>query len=1606
MVEIDPFFKGPDAVEAGRDKEFFTDKQEGAVLLGSEMANRLAGTLAVIEGGEDVTSRFTAIKDGVLATADTSPLDRFKEKYFIESNELTTQAVATYLADGSKTSKDKADFVDTVARNQNELLGTPDINRAFIDSQATGAITRTIQDKVSQNVLISNIEEINEANRKGQEIFSQINEEIVLKDFGTIADAAEMLLIPGFGFRMNNVLNESMPGLSAELAASTGFDIGSIHIPGVTDLSAGFLPGEMLTLWKEKMRTGTPSFRVQVAGRMQSALKKHTGFLQDENELEAWTTLMDTLGNLNPTDDEVQLDRWLNNVAGVADLVFLGGLIDGTRQLISKVRAGSAARMLADTNPTAARNFFTEAITDGTEQLAKAAGTTRNDILQTYSLPKPVGAKVNSGPDIAPEVVDKGHEIFDNVSHSSLNFYDTEVQAAADRTIRQLEELAEATPNVHLSKSIISSGEDGGYKARVAIGASADRGFTTAGEARDVAEGFMEVANGASFEIRKRDYASSELVPMVKGENELEQGEYFVLIDQEVVPTKLDVGGHQLGTVTGVSGGVAKYFDPNGRLAAFITNAAVRAVDKEASVRTQFAAVVRNFSNLGARKQSHVLYALEESSQQRRWMELDELLERFDGDTRIVKGYIAVRSHEDLLWVVNNDRLRKELIDNNWFHLSSQDFDTFATAMTKQSAENNIRAYYDPVQKLVIETDPASIGQMYEEGLAFGRMRGDQQVGNHRTEFVLIDKNKGTSLNRIPEHVMRYIPGYITVIHDTSHLIKKRLTGIKRNGELIAGNLAEGLEKGEMLQTFRTAANKAEANRAARAFNLNAEPGVRYVVVEAKEVRDVRYADQLDLDSMRDSGRLFFSRRSPTVKSVTGQNVLVNIQDSMKRAASATARHLAFDEFSAAFRTRWENDYKQFSTTGAFPANPKAMKERPAAIDEQSDYDDAVALADYINIVEGADNSFTSAMTKKSLLWVANYITGEGLGPYSRMQRLKEGTAEFLLARAKKPDFLVNVPKSVAFIQFLAFSPIRQLWMQASQATIYAGVDHGFKYMVRPGKEGLAWQGSALATGLLSLDHPKVWQKVAPTAAKALDMTVPEYKEFILNFRRSGLNNISSNEYASIMTLDPRTVVATGGNKMVERILQLGATGVRGASALTRFARDIGFGLGEMMNIQTSYLVAMNRFLKNNPKQTLRTIQFNKDTIDLIAADARQLSFNMARAGNTAQSKGALSLLLQFTSHQQKALQIMLPTAVAGKAIPGISKIANKRFNQREKNRILFNNVILYGASGVGLAGLYEAARDEAGIVVPDEVDDLIRGGLQDLLLNAALNLATDSDGDISFSRTMAPLSGAPAGNPASKIFDILMDSNGSILDVIPGVSAISNVTEAIEMVLDIYSVRPLPQGKKFLLAFDEFSRLLPQYNNFMKALFAFRTGQMASSSGSPIANVQLTEIIARGLVGTPSEKEIQINDILYSGKHFNKGPLDEEQEIREIARQSYKFHKTLSFRLGLGEIDKDEVRRLMTNDGYLLQHSLDPTRLEAVNRAKWELYLNDQDENGENKLTELYDRLLTKGFIDTADPLLTQIKNTEEFEGKAELLGLVQDMIDLKNELDEEGGN
>lgn len=1603
MADIDPFFKGPNAVEAGRDREFFTDKQEGATLLGPDLANRLAGTLAVIEGGEDVTSRFTTIKDGVLSTADTSPLDRFKEKYFIGSDALTTQAVESYLADPSKTSQDKAEFVDTVARNQAELLGTPNINEAFIESQAVGAITRTIQDKVSQNVLISNIEEINEANRKGQEIFSQINEEIVLKDLGTVADAAEMLLIPGFGFRMNNVLSESMPGLSAELAKKTGFDIGSVHIPGVTDLSAGFLPGEMLTLWKEKMRTGTPAFRVQVAERMQSALKKHTGFLQDENELEAWTTLMDTLGNINPTDDEVQLDRWLNNVAGVADLVFLGGLIDGTRQLINKVRAGTAARMLADTNPTAARNFFTEAITDGTEQLAKAAGTSRNDILQTYSLPKPVGAKVNSGPDIAPEVTNKGHEIFDNVSHSSLNFYDTEVQDAADRTIRQLEELAEATPNVHLSKSVISSGEDGGYKARVAIGASADRGFTTAGEARDVAEGFMEVANGASFEIRKRDYVSSELVPMVKGENELEQGEYFVLLDQEVVPTRLDVGTFAPDTITGVTGGAAKYFDPNARFAKFITDAAVRAVDKEASVRTQFARVIRNFSNLGARKQSDVLYALEESSQQKRWMELDELMERFNGDTRTVKGYLAVRSHEDLLWVVNNDRLRKELIANNMFHLAAQDFNTFATTMTKQSAENNIRSYYDPVQKLVIETDPASIGQMYEEGLTFGRMRGDQQVGNHRTEFVLINKNQGTVLNSVPEHVMRYIPGYVTVVHDTSHLIKRKLTNIKRNGEVIAGNLAEGLAKGEVLQTHSTAANLAEANRAARALNRNAEEGVEYVVVEAKELRDVRYADQLDLDSMRDAGRLFFSRRSATVKSVTGQNVLMNIQDSMKRAASATARHLSFDEFSAAFRTRWENQYKQFSKTGAFPTSPDDFKQKPKAVAEQPDYEDAIALADYINIVEGADNSYTSALAKKSLLWVANKVTGDGTGPYNAVQKVREPVGEFLLARAKRPDFLVNIPKSVAFIEFLAFSPVRQLWMQASQATIYAGVDHGFKYMVRPGKDGIAWQGSALATGLLSLDHPKVWSKVAPTAAKALGMTVPEYKEFILNFRRSGLNNISSNEYASIMTLDPRTAVATGGNKMVEKALQLGATGVRGASALTRLSRDIGFGLGEMMNIQTSYLVAMNRFIKNNPEHTVRTVQFNKDIIDFIAADARQLSFNMARAGSMAQSKGALSLLLQFTSHQQKALQIMLPTAVAGKEIPGISKIANKRFSQREKNRILFNNMLLYGASGVGIVSIYEAARDEAGIVVPDEVDDLIRGGLQDLLLNTAINLATESDGDVSFSRTMAPLSGAPAGNPATKLFNILMDSDGSILEVIPGISAISNVTEAVEMVKDIYSVRPLPQGDKLFLAIDEMARLLPQYNNFMKAKFAFKTGQMASASGNPLANVQLTEIIARGLFGTPSEKEVQINDILYSGKNFNQGPLDTEKELREIARQSYKFHKELSFRLGQGEIDKDEVRRLMTNDGYLLQHSLNPTELDAVNRAKWELYLNDQDKNGENKLTELYTRLLTKGFIDTADPLITQIKNTEEFEGKAELLGLVQDMVDLKNALDVE---
>lgn len=1542
-------------------------------------AKQQAATVALMKG-DDVLRDYQRVLGNLTSVGADRDVDNIRAEKAAEQQDLDDELAQAIAGSPELPGTMKVELLKDLTLLQDETA-TPTLRDAYVEERTLNATTNNATEERTHNVLMNNVDRIKRSNT---EIERLVKDQILKLDTDipqAVADFTATAVIPGFGFKLKHIIDEVLPEEG----------------PAFHNLA----PGEALSEYRRVMNKASPEERVEIAKRLITATEDMAGLIW-QNDFEQFLFIQELLGDINPSDAEIQVDRWLNNLFGVLDILPAGvAAARGARAIHKHTRRGNVLEDMSETAPADAAKTMKAALEDASEETVDAISVTREEIVSTYALPKSTagGTEVKVGPDINA-ILARPRLDTDGITTTSLNYTPDEKALAAERTVQRLEEVTEITPVEHLSKTVVEP-VPGGISARTVVGPSENYGWSSVEELQDSVQDFLEVTEGATVNILKRDLDSNVYRP-ASGKDLVGEGEFLAQIDVTHLYNAADVQAKGFDeAVIGVSGNAAKYLNKTSVFQKWIAVAGNVAAENRAAEKAALIRTMEPFNRLSSSGQARVMNVLDEGDSwvnpttgehTGKWFSQDELVDRFEGNENLIRAYQSVREHQEKIYELQNKTLRNRLSSSGFQQVSNEagTYASVAKPIARADVEGGNLTVLNPRRNTTEELSQADVDELYARGDMLARLPETELLGETLYDLVVIRATDETRVLRLPEYVLKKREGYVTKLYDTTHLVKKKISGVKRNGQLVKNETGATLNgkllgDGEILVTVKMASNPAAAARAAKALNLSAKEGEEFGVLRARELEDIEYGNQASYEFYRDKGQLFFSKRGEEVESVTGERTLRSIAESLEVARNNAARHAGMDNLIESMTRRWELRYGhnfgvQTSSGPRFPVGESIPQPKDIAL--LDDWRDAVALRDHINMLGGIDTTSTRRNFTRMNIWVAEKLAGLGEG---RLLGLNEKLSEAILAR--RESNILDVAKSLAFIKFIVLNPARQLVLQSQQASVMLGLDHGFKYFAS-GKGVRDWVG--LTSGLAAIDRPNVWRVLAPQAAKGMGMSTKEYKEMVELFRKSGIpDSIDSHAFVQIMSLDKRAKVADSPLGLAAVHLQ------NGMENTLRLARKVGFDAGEYTNLSAAWLAVRNKWIKNNPGKDWR----KADNLAQITGEARAVTFNMSAAGTLQQQKGLAGLMFQFMSHATKSIQVLIPDTKLTRNLK-IGLLSDKAFNNRERLRIALTQGAIYGSGGLGLNALYRKVRDEVGAEVPPEVSRVIEEGLAGWTISAIFGAIGDESGEdtsLAFSTSFGPFSGTPQATPLHKIIPAIADAallqSPDFRMLMPAsVSAIHQIGETFRTVNFILNGVDLPTNapSKWLVAAEQALTVASVYDNVLAARVASQIGQFTSRSGNPTAQAAGGEILARATLGLRTREEDQVGELL---REITGTSTEVAEGLRDRIDGYAQKYATLVMKVFRqievqGDTIPAEAFRAIEPHITAMKLGLNEAEFFFFKQRLQERLFRDLGRNNATRLSNEINRLLAQGE-DIGGSITTKIRNMEPFEGQEELVNL-----------------
>jgi hypothetical protein len=675
---------------------------------------------------------------------------------------------------------------------------------------------------------------------------------------------------------------------------------------------------------------------------------------------------------------------------------------------------------------------------------------------------------------------------------------------------------------------------------------------------------------------------------------------------------------------------------------------------------------------------------------------------------------------------------------------------------------------------------------------------------------------------------------------------------------------------------LRAVGDKSEANQAVRQLVVEGKltkEEAKMAIVHDRAMKPTERAAVNTQDNIS-LGRMFYHKRSE--QQLIGIDGLAEISDpveAMIKNIDSTSKYVANFDLLSTMKKRWMNTFgTKYGLTKSDDAFPGQIGDiGPHFTGTGQEKLQAIEMWEHIRRTE-------SISTKEGELWRDSMIR---LADDILVRDTAADTisGKFWQIGAKPFRFMANhspfkMMRSLAFHHLIAMNPFRQAYVQAQQAWFIAALAP---------KEfpKIMMQNKAVMMGLLKDVNPKLYNLVKDPAAKAMGMSSKEYDDFMRMFNETGIpHSVDSHDFVQ------KALVEYSNNLNGGLLKNAGRKVWNAAVAPAKYMKRVGFDYGERSNLISSFLIARVRYLKQTGKKALKT----KEDFAKTAADARNIALDMTQSGAFRYQDGALSALTQFMSIQHKAMMAMAPWQVLN-VIPGINiKAANQAFSQADRIRITVGQLLLNGATGLGLYELYRKAQAHFDVQINPELDDIVVGGLYETVINEAIELATgDAETDLNISGSIAPASGI---TQSTGFFDAVI-GHKSILDSFAATNVINRYTDAARTIQAMYQHPDLTDDDQLVSMMSAFGSVTSGWNQWLRGRAARRLGVHVTNSGSPTVQATFMSSWSEGLLGIQArsmEDYYQLTDQYSNEITTTVNPFgDADRETTEAAKNLYR---------------------------------------------------------------------------------------------------------------------
>jgi hypothetical protein len=982
-------------------------------------------------------------------------------------------------------------------------------------------------------------------------------------------------------------------------------------------------------------------------------------------------------------------------------------------------------------------------------------------------------------------------------------------------------------------------------------------------------------------------------------------------------------------------GGVRSYiFSAESVLDQRLMGGAFTAIDEAVGIEKQLIDLVRSFSKdfRGLKKARKEIFvrAVQEANNlgihysrtfQAKWGMTDK---EYD----ILKKFKTVQ--DQLYWLENEDFVRslKNRGYGEW--TDGKGTKLIARPIARQQAKGGTRVLDPSTNQVSVLTD-ADLTKLYANNGVIAQLRTKFDLNGELVEYILSKEKMDSGYFRsltTDDAVLSYRPGYYKVEY--------------KDPLFIIEELSDGTYR-----TVATAPDTATANLFVKRMQ-NSNPGRSFFHRPDLKKMDFDNTDaQFDVSVAQ--GRSAQRYRGLRLQDSTqlGQPLQAsNIADpieAFQHAATSIASRMSMRDYLEAYKVRLVNSYKDVMPIvdgqPVFPDNVEQIKNRKTGRNTRR-VRQARGLYRYVDMLESTSGSNLGRFTQaglNSLADVVGNIEVRGSAPLERALR----------EMAKKDP--VAASAKTAFITQIATDPLGQLITQSGGVFMSFGRNPKF-FLREGGFMEQTWAMWAHRAGV----------KITDDQLKRMNFSRKEWDELMFRLEQSGL------PYAA----DVNNLMRSGAESMSEADWAALRGPMVNLPQRTVKALSLGFDMGEFFNITSAYLTLADEARKAGKLN-------NAEDYQRLAAETRNFTFGMNKAGQFGYQTNELRIPLQYFQVVQKMFQLIT---------------TNKSITKTQKAK-LFGAVFLM--FGLGIPGLKSAVdkitEDWAKDPMMFEAKEALEDGLVQYGVNAALSLVSGESQNIAVMERLNPLD---YNGAQSTIVELISEHSWvELVTESPSGQTFSKIGRAMSDGLKLINLSDdnLPNNPTDLYTFvKSVGTIFSGTTNAFKAKLAWEYGKSFSAGGF-VTDQETTsvEAIAKvfGFRTMDEARQFALSEDLYGTSKKEKAGWSSESDVEEW----YKGVKRDLFLKGEDTSSQDAVKMIYGNVGHRL-FSDHPTNLLILRK------LIDRDRSrGDTQFIDGIMNAMKVGIGETeVKNMINRLPNVPR-EKKAELLEMIDNVEALK---------